>query len=360
MDIQRAIRLARLAETTDATAEVSKSATDLRHRLDELAGNPSDTNFQTNAAHAVDRLKGAFETALLGLSPEEVEQIAVVAGAPLFTPSFVDEVELELRDSPATPATARDRLVALLGAREGAFANLRQFLTTAEALGWDGEELTEWTAEVGFKIPRALFDNRFDGLLGELRYLRRLLSHISEAHGESVQDIRLSGLSTTDPLIVLGVSYVLAKEIGGLTAWALAQWKTVEEIRKLRADATKLPHFGEEEIEAFFGSKLRKQLDEGIKEEVARQVIAVRPAARKNELKNALTIDLREFLARIERGLTVEVRLLNEAGVETNEDDEVGGEGNEGAAEFRSIAAGLKFSPPTDLPLLQIVHLPPE
>ena len=141
--------------------------------------------------------------------------------------------------------------------------------------------------------------------------------------------------------------------------WALAQWKTVEEIRKLRAEATALPHFDEAEIEAFFGSKLRNQIEEGIKEEVARQVIAVKPAARKNEMKNALTMDLREFLGRIERGLTVEVRLLAEAGADA--EDECGsGATPEEAAEIRSIAAGLKFSPPSTLPLLQINHSPPE
>ena len=361
MDTRRSMRLARLAIKTDKSAGVTKEATNLRQQLDELASQPAAADVQMSVARALEAFRSSVDQAIVTLSPEELAQIAEVAGEQQFSPVHYTGVEQELRDNPATPATARDLLVGFMGARDVAFANLRQFLSTAEALGWDDEEQTEWPAEIGFKIPRQLFENRFDGLLGELRYLRRLLSHVSEAHGQSVEDVKLSGLSTTDPVIVLGVCYLIAKELGGLTAWALAQWKTVEEIRKLRADAGKLKSFSDEEIEKIFGDKIRAEIELGIAKESARLVEAIKPAARKNELGNALSIDLKEFLGRIERGLTVEVRLISASDdAESENDDDEATDKTAEASELRAIAALLKFPPPSDNPVLQISHLSPE
>ena len=176
---------------------------------------------------------------------------------PLFSSNSVERIEGSLRENPAAPATAVTEQQTISAARDQAFGHLRQFLNTAEALGWAAAETHPWEAEVGFLIPRSLFENEFDGLLSELRYLRRFLAHLSELQGGSMSDVKLSGLSTTDPLFLLGVGYWLAKEVGSLTAWGLDQWKKVEDIRKIRAETAKLKAFTADDVETIFGSKIR-------------------------------------------------------------------------------------------------------
>lgn len=356
MDVRRIITLAGAALEVDKDAGVTKSLAMVGQRLNELSSNPSDQSTQLNSAQAMTDLRNAILVAQASFSPDELEQLGELTGVSLFSSESLDRIENSLRENPAAPATALNEQQTVGGERDQAFAHLRQFLNTAEALGWTVLEAHPWEAEVGFLIPRSLFENEFDGLIAELRYLRRFLAHLTELEGGSMSEVKLSGLSTTDPLFLLGVGYMLAKKVGSLTAWGLDQWKKVEEIRKIRAETTKLKAFSAEEVEAIFGSKIKEEIAAGIDEKVAELVAGVKPAARKNELANGLRKDLSEFLGRLERGLKVEVHLIG--GLEPTEADETPDQSAD--QELRRISSELNYPPPSTDPILKITHQRPD
>jgi hypothetical protein len=352
MDVRRIISLAKAALEVDKDTEVTKSLATVGQRLNELSSSPSDQSTQLNSAQAMTELRNAILVAQASFSPDELEQLGELTGVPLFSSELLDRIENSLRENPAAPATALTEQQKIGGERDQAFAHLRQFLSTAQALGWTIPEAHPWEAEVGFLIPRSIFENEFDGLIAELRYLRRFLAHLNELQGGSMSEVKLSGLSTTDPLFLLGVGYMLAKEIGSLTAWGLDQWKKVEEIRKIRAETAKLKAFTAEDVETIFGSKIKEEIAAGIEEKVAELVAGVKPAARKHELGNGLRKDLSEFLGRLERGLKVEVHLIG--GLEPTDADETPDQSAE--QELRRISSELIYPPPSADPVLKITH----
>lgn len=356
MDVGRIINLAQAALEVDSNAAVTQSLATVGQRLNDLASSPADQPVQLSVTQALANLRSATLAAQRYFSPDELEQLVELTKVPLFSSDALDRIENVLRENPAAPAAALTELNSVSAARDQAFSHLRQFLVTSEALGWSVPEECPWEAEVGFLIPRSLFENEFDGLLGELRYLRRFLAHLSELNDTSMADVKLSSLSTTDPWFVLGVGSVLAIKVGVLTAWGLDQWKKVEEIRKIRAETAKLASFSAEEVEAIFGNKIREEIERGIEAKTVELVAGVKPKGRQNELSNALRKDLSEFLGRLERGLRVEVRLIG--GSDAQDADE----GSEEAAEdtLRTLSSSLVFPQPSQNPVLQITHLPPE
>lgn len=352
MDIGRIFRLTRLALEADGAASVSGTGSAVVQALSQLSSGPAETSYQQTAVAALDSFKQALKAANKILTPEEILAIEDLADAPLFTETLGDEVAEALRESPATPTTARDVAQGIVSKRELALARFRQFITTGSELRWDIEEPEDWNAEVSFQLPRSLFDNQFDGLIGELRYIRRLLQHLSELDGGAAAEVQLASLSTTDPLIALGVCLYLAKQVGNLTKWALEQWKSVEEIRNIRAQTRKLAAFSEEEVDSIFSDKIKKQIDAGVEAKVAELIAPIAETARGNELGNALRKDLPEYLGRIERGMRVEVRLISAPVV-------VEGEETSPESEMQDLANDLKFPPASTDPVLQITRQGP-
>ena len=354
MDIGRIIELASKAVEIDDSSGVTRAASELNTQLSQLASNPADEGAQTNVSKALHDLKQSLELAHLELSPDEVELIGELANAPIFSETIATKVEQTLLVNPATPAIARDALTEIMQERDTAFSHFRQFMNTSKALGWDIEQVEDWDAEVGFQIPREIFDNQFDGLIAEFRFIRRFLANVSEISGSSVSDVKLARLSTTDPWILLGVAYAVARQVGLITKWALGQWKTVEEIRHIREQTAKLKSFSPEDVENIFGDKIREEIRAGIEEQVKGLTSDIKPAARRHELSNGLRKDLHELLGRIERGMKVEVRLIaDDEAIEGNEEVGVREE------EMKNIVSGLKFPPPSPNPVLQLTQQEP-
>ena len=349
MDLGRATRLVSAVIKADHGYQVSHWITVLRQRMDQLVSTPNTPEAQLPVAEAIEKLRAALASAMFEFSAEELADIEELTRIQPFDEEIVIEIEDALAHNPATPAVARDAVTTMENARVGVFTLLQSLASVAGDLRWNQEELKEWDAEVGFKIPRDLFSNEFDKLIGEFRFLRRFLSDICEVEGESLADVQLASLSTTDPLIVLGVVVVVAERIGKLTTWALASWKTFEEIRKIREETRKLKSFSEEEVEKIFGDKIRTEVDAVIREKATELAANVPEPARRNELESALGLHLKEFIGRIERGMTVEVKLLvnptGQDGAESEETTENGGG-----------YTSLRFPPPSPNPVLMITQ----
>lgn len=349
MDIGRVLRLINIAQEIDSSAGVAVAGQQLIARLNDLVSYPAQSDQQLLTVEALDKFRESLASARAMLTPEELDQIDELAGGPIFSPNLADDTEEALLKNAATPAVARDYVSTKLGERDVQLANFRQILSTASALAWNKEELKSWEAEIGFKIPRHIFDNQFDRLIGELKFLRRFLADISEIGDKSIADIQLASLSTTDPIIAVGVGIYLAREVGKLITWALDRWKTVEEIRQLRDQSSKVPSFTEQEIEAFFGDKIKREIQTSVDAKVEELAASVADPGRRNELSNALNRHLNELLGRIERGMTVEVRFIGH-----HAEGAIDEATAEAEADIGRIASGLKFPPPSPNPILQI------
>jgi hypothetical protein len=95
-------------------------------------------------------------------------------------------------------------------------------------------------------------------------------------------------------------------------SWCLEQWKKLEDIRHLRTNTAKLKDVpAAQEMAAKFDEVIEQTIQLSIRQEAERLATAANTSeARQNELTNHLVMALQGLLARIERGLTVDIRFL--------------------------------------------------
>jgi len=269
---------------------------------------------------------------------------------------MIDGIKQSISNNPMTPAVVHKHIQQLLKDRDQYLELLRSSNRDLEGLGIGAETLAPGTAEIGFRIPRELFDDNLEGLIEELRVLRRIMRGFSELALGAPETIQVRQISTSDPLFFFGLNPVTIGILGGVVTWALGTWKQVEEIRRVRAETRKLEPFSEDEITEFFGGKLDKMIEEALDAKTAELIGTDKPINRKAEQRNDLKWALKSLLARIERGMTVEIRFLPPPPLA---EDEAQGERSQALlqafATIEETVPQLSFPAPDPNPVL---HLP--
>ena len=172
-------------------------------------------------------------------------------------------------------------------------------------------ELEEGSAEIGFLIPRELFQDEFGQFIKQLAVINRIIREFSETATGSSQEIKVRQISSSDPLVFLGLDPITIGMIGATITWALDVWKRVSEIRGLRERASKIPTFKELDLK-FFDEKIKATVEAEIETKAKElQGLAKDKDARTSEERRThITWVLKTLLALVERGLKVEIRSL--------------------------------------------------
>jgi hypothetical protein len=161
--------------------------------------------------------------------------------------------------------------------------------------------------------------------------------------------VEVHQISSSDPTFVFGLNPATIATIGVTVSWLLAKWKDIEEIRKVRAETKKL---GIESALKSFDDRIDAVIKEGIEKRTTELISNFTgDAGRKNELENHLIWAMRSLLARIERGMTIEIR------VTPNEPDSVSSVSmgmDVSLQNIDRISRTLRFQPPPENPVLEL------
>jgi hypothetical protein len=294
----------------EAKCAVQTRLKELNQHLESLASSPQDTNLQTKYAEAFTKLQSAVQQLAASLTPTEIRELAEIGGTPYFSYQLVERIGQWIADNPISPTVAQKNVAKLVLEREQFLESLRQLTESLKKLSIEPPAAVAGTAEIGFMLPRSLFQNELGPLIKELGVINRILRAFSEATTGSVPPITVKDISTSDPLFFFGLDPVTIATLGGVVAWALSQWKKVEEIRKLRSETQKNKIFVEDEIKNFFDAKIDKTIKQAVSEKVEALVSQLGDSKRVNEQRTDIQWALESMLARIERGMTVEIRML--------------------------------------------------
>lgn len=324
-----------------------------RDAISNMAGAPQEPTYQTAFAEALHSLRSSVENFSSALSPPEWDRLGEINCREEFSSDLISRIDESIIENPATPAVVRDLLTEMVDDRNREIDNLSRLLKSLIYYGFFDHLNKSENAQVGFKIPREIFDNNFSSFIGELSFIKKFIRLVSEAEGENPDEVSVGALSTSDPLVWLIVGYGVAKTIAGITDWCLETWKKVEDIRNVRAQTAKLKSFSAEEIENIFGEKIVKEIDSAIDEKIAALTLSVTDKARANELQNGLRATLKQFLARIERGLTVDVRYLPAPLAEGHSEAETE-DREERKSEMNLAASKLNFPRPAGDPIFRL------
>jgi hypothetical protein len=184
-------------------------------------------------------------------------------------------------------------------------------------------------AELGFHIPRTIFHNQLAEFSVELKVIDRIVGLVSEAVLGRREQIQLRQLSSSDPTVFIQTAVPVVVAVGAIITWLLDCLERTQRIRKLRQEAKETGH-PEEGLKIF-----DKQVSDIISVEVNKRISElidgggkVRDSGRVNEIENGLRWAVDSLFARVERGMTVEVRFIPppkmeaESGAEPSADDE--------------------------------------
>jgi hypothetical protein len=351
MNLGTAIETMRYAIALDSRLGVTEALQGAVNALANLASNPGDPSFQVGVRSALDKLANRLRVVEEELSAADALRLEELGASNLFPSNLYDHITELFNANVATPSVAHSYVQQVIGGRDSKLNGFKSVIDVAEGQKWKIEIDGEGEAEVGFTIPRAIFDNKLKGFTKELEWINRFISTVTEASTGQHEEFQVSRLSTTDPTVFVLTTCAVAMTFGKLVTWALDTWKSVEEIRHLRAQSSALTAFKAEEVENFFGDKIRQQVKEEIEKEANALVTNVGNAGRKNELQTGLSMLLEQFLQRVERGMTIEIRLIGQQGAdgETLADDAATAQ-----TEFSELAAALIFPKPSTEPVLQL------
>lgn len=329
----------------------------LRAGLENLASNPQDQAQQTNVSKALAELQKAIEAFDSQFSPQEKEKLNEIEAQDFFKLDFVNEIKTKISENAISPAVVRDHVNSFTKKRRQYIENLTNLISNLDKIGIKVNDLEENEIQIGFQIPRELFHNNLDGLIVELNAIKKIIRTFSEATTGTVEEIKVGQISTTNPLVFLAQSAPVALAIAKTVNWILEKWKEVEEIRHLRAQTAQIKHFTKNEIGDFYDKKIKEVIDKSIEEKV-KEILEASSSedGRKNELEKALKDAIKSLFARIERGMTIELRMLPlEESEDTEDESENIVEENFSALKsLQDLQVTLKFPEPNANPILQI------
>ncbi len=266
---------------------------------------------QNQFASSLKALRESSASLRRKLKPAQEVLFNEIGAGQYFVDDIAGNIDSMLQKNPITPSVVMTELGNIKNARQNYISTLNTLGTTLEAIGIKASILQQGEAEIGFLLPRPLFDNEFEPLIKELQEVKFFLRAFSECATGSVEPIKVKQISTSHALFFLGMSALTIKQIGNAVTWALDTWKQVEEIRKMRTETKKLRGFTEEEVEDFFGSKIKKSIDSAISEKLESLLSNIPDnGGRLEEQREHLKRSLEWLLTRIERGVTFEIRFL--------------------------------------------------
>ena len=243
--------------------------------------------------------------------PTQVDLFAEIGADKFFFSDIPANISQSIQDNPITPVITRDYLANLLTERQAYLDEINQLRGNLEKIGIGVEAPDKVTAEIGFLIPRDLFQNQFDEFIEHLELINRIIREFSETATGSAQKINVRQISTSDPIIFFGLDAQTIAMIAGAVTWALHTWLQAEQIKKVRNEASKITVFKNSDLKVF-DDKIKKTIEAETEKKVEELLAIAKDKASRttNEKRTHLTWTLEALLALVERGLKVEVRLL--------------------------------------------------
>lgn len=360
MNASRLLEIVQLIDGVEKAYQTQEALNNVFSAIRGLVSQPSQATYQSEFAAALEVLRKLMDDVRDKFQPAQVKILEEIGAAEFFTDDLVSEISGWVSKNVATPAVAQEKLSNLISDREAYLAEIRQLSNNLQRVGVEVNELEFGQAEIGFLLPRELFNNHLDDLIKELDVVKKVIRAFSEAATGSVEPIEVRQISTSDPLFFFGLNLETIVLIGGAVTWALNSWRQVEDIRKVRAETEKIAAFKDDPIEELFANKIKSQVEIAVAEktrEIVSKITGNQP--RKNEQENQIKWALESIISRVERGMTVEIRLLpspvSEADMES-ETEEIVDRSDQltGYNALNEIASQLIFPKMVGEPVLQI------
>jgi hypothetical protein len=123
-----------------------------------------------------------------------------------FTFDIIGQMGQWQRENAYTPALMQKQVEDYAKERQEFLSTLGMLQSSLQRVGVEPRALDPGTAEIGFLLPRTLFDNELEKLSAELKTLRDIIRPFSEIATGGAEEVIVRQISTSDPWF-----YVLLK-----------------------------------------------------------------------------------------------------------------------------------------------------
>lgn len=354
MNVGRMMEFSSQLIDLESRARIQKRLQAVSARIQDIINAPQEASHQTATLSAVTELQNALQEIQPDLDQPVLDFLTETGGNPYFLPAMGDDIEDQVRSSGITPTVAKSYVDEMLNRRSGYVEHLKNAGSHLRALKFTKYEIPEGQAEIGFKIPRTLFENKLGAFADELTFIDFTVFTFSEAVTGEKQEGQLAQLSTSDPIVLVTAGAHVIAAMAASVKWLMDAYAKHLEILKLRAElqALGMPQSSMKQIEKIGEERLEAAIEAAVE-----KVLKKRATGRLAEIGNALRIALRGLIARIERGMTIEVRFLPAPSTE-NETEEQAAAAKAQEEQFKKLERELVFPPVPEQPLLAIPSWP--
>jgi len=275
-----------------------------------LVAQPQDPAHQTAVADTLNAAHAAFTEFEGGITPAQLAALSEIGASQYFSTSIISNIKSMMASNPLTPTVVQQSVNELVTQRGTYIESLKSASTSLGALKVPYDELATDTAEIGFLIPRDLFNNRLDLLVKELRDIELIIRQFSEVVIGRVEEIHVRQISTSNPLFFFEFNPVTIAAIGASITWMLNTWKQALDIKKKYNELKALGI--DDDILVQIEDNVKKKVEQSIQERAAELIAKYdgKDPGRKSELENGLKWAMQALMARVERGLIVEIHYL--------------------------------------------------
>jgi len=293
----------------EISTKIQERLSTLRVMLGNLAANPADPTHQSQTVAALSELRKTVSSFAESLSAAQNRNLTDVKAHAYFSNDMVAEIADSFARNGVTPAVVQQQVNNLSEERQRYLDTLRSTQVSLNTLGIKSEPLSPGEAEIGFLIPRALFNNNLDDFQDELKTLNSIIRTFYEISNVTPEPISLRQLSTSDPIIFLGGSAKVLITIGKAINWCSDTIRGTMEIKRIvdAARAASVEQAVVESLEQQIEKRIAKCIEDKIGEMAERYC---GDSHRKNELMGPLEKSLEQLLERVANGMTVEIGML--------------------------------------------------
>jgi len=205
MNVERLLQFVEFLQQQEKHHQIQQKLADFQANLNNQVNQPQQVQFQSQVAATLTALEKTIHNFYDVLNPAQIKSIVEIKGDEFFFPKLVETIKIEMSKNAMTPAVVRDYVNRIVGQRQEFLQNLQITQQGLTKLGIKTLALTPGQSEIGFLIPRELFHNELDQLLKELTVIKLIIGFFSEVTTGGPQKIEVHQLSSTDPLIFLGL-----------------------------------------------------------------------------------------------------------------------------------------------------------
>ena len=325
--------------------------------FENLISNPADATLQQEYKKKLGELRAAIRALAGRIESRLMDTIESIGGGRWFSPNLIVELDDIIRNNSVTTSIAVEEIREVAQQRSEYMKTLDSLTLSMKALGIDAYSVSLELPEIGFEIPRSIFDDKLNGFQKELRQLYVIVKTFQKLADEATDPIKVRTLSTTDPLILLGIGYLTLREIGRGVTWVLNTIDTVNNIKSAR-EQTANTGISEEDVDKFFAPRIDQAVAAAVKEKKI-EILGAPNAKKHKELGAEIELALKMLLSRVERGMKVELRfLVPPAAPEGDEEVDEYAELRLVAEELRVIQSEIKFKELQHVPVLSLEFSP--